>query len=56
MCNLVSWIEKDGAVFMLDNDDLLSKRGRELKEHLGIAYDEDNKGHGAIEWFYNLSS
>jgi hypothetical protein len=39
----------------LDDDDLASEKGRELKEYLGSAYDEDKKGHGAITWWYPSS-
>jgi hypothetical protein len=53
MCNFISWKEKEGEKpLFLDDDDLDSKRGRELKEYLGSAYDEDKKGHGAITWYY----
>ena len=56
MCNFLSWKEKEGEKpLFLDDDDLASEKGRELKEYLGSAYDEDKKGHGAITWWYPSS-
>jgi hypothetical protein len=53
MCKSISWYEKDGEKpLFLDDDDLASKRGRELKEYLGTKYDEDKCGHGAVVFFY----
>ena len=55
MCENASWKEKNGEVLFLDDDDLKSKRGLELKAYLGTQFDEDKIGHGAIEWFYNIT-
>ena len=55
MCDFVSWIEKDGEVLYLNDAAINSKRGRELREHLGPQFNEDVKGHGAIRWFYEMS-
>jgi hypothetical protein len=43
--------DKNDVIF-LDDDDLDSPRGRELREYLGEKYNEDKIGHGAIAWFY----
>ena len=56
MCEFLSWKEKDGQVLYLDDDDLESPKGRELKEYLGSAYDDDKKGHGSITWWYPSSA
>jgi tetratricopeptide (TPR) repeat protein len=56
MCEFLSWKEKEGEKpLFLDDDDLASKRGCELKAYLGSAFDEDKKGHGAITWWYPSS-
>ncbi len=34
--------------------DLKTKRGKELREHLGSRFYHDICGHGAIDWYYNL--
>jgi hypothetical protein len=55
MCEFVSWIEKDGAIlFLTGNDVFNTKWGKELREHCGN--DDDLVGHGAIRYYYNLSS
>jgi len=55
MCDFVSWIEFGDYILFLTNLDLETKRGRELMKFLGNKFDEDIKGHGAIEWYYELT-
>ncbi len=55
MCDFISWIEVGEEVFFLISDDLHSSKGRKLKKHLGSQYAEDIKGHGAIEWFFDIT-
>jgi hypothetical protein len=62
MCEFPSWIEipehlqkKYGReIFFLTNNELKTKRGRELIKYLGPTFNEDVKGHGAINWYYQL--
>ena len=54
MCDFISWIEVGGNIFFLTSDDLHSRKGWELKKHLGSQYTEDVKGHGAIKWFFDM--
>jgi len=54
MCQFIGWIEVNDEVLFLTADDLATKRGRELKRHLGAAYAGDVIGHGAIRWFYDM--
>ena len=54
MCQLASHLEYNGGVLFLNDDDLKTRRGRELRKHLGSQFHNDVKGHGAIRWFYKL--
>jgi hypothetical protein len=54
MCEFISWIEVGKDIYFLTIDDLNSSKGRKLKKHLGSQYENDVKGHGAIEWFYDM--
>ena len=54
MCKLVSWTELDGQNYFLTKKELRTKRGKELREYLGNRYYDDVKGHGAIDFYYEL--
>ena len=54
MCDFISWIEYKGDVLFLTKKELGTSRGRALKKYLGSQYENDVKGHGAIEWYYKL--
>jgi len=54
MCEFISWIKLDNEIVYLNDDCLKDKKGRELRRHLGKAYKEDVKGHGAIRWYYDI--
>ena len=54
MCDFISWIEYKGDVLFLTKKELETNRGRALQKHLGGQFENDVKGHGAIEWYYNL--
>ena len=54
MCDFISWIEYKGDVLFLTKKELETNRGRALQKHLGSQFENDVKGHGAIEWYYNL--
>ena len=54
MCEFISWIEVGDELFFLTDDDINSSRGRKLKKHLGQEYHNDIKGHGAIEWYFDM--
>jgi hypothetical protein len=54
MCDFISWIELDGVNYFITSKQLRSKRGKELKDYLGSKYSDDVKGHGAINWFFDL--
>uniref|UniRef100_A0A6M3JBC0 Uncharacterized protein n=1 Tax=viral metagenome TaxID=1070528 RepID=A0A6M3JBC0_9ZZZZ len=49
MCQFVSWIEYNGEIFFLKNDDLNTKEGKKL---LKPEFIKDLSGHGAIRAFY----
>jgi hypothetical protein len=52
MCNFVSWIEYEGEVYYLTDSDLRTRKGRELIKY--CQNDDDLKGHGAIERYFEL--
>jgi len=52
MCKFVSWIEKDGVLWYLTDKDIQSKRGKEYRDYNPCR--DDDRGHGAIRWFYDL--
>ena len=53
MCDLCSWIEKDGKIVYLTADDVFrTKRGKELQRWDPNPYDW--YGHGAIRWYYHF--
>ena len=54
MCDFISWIEHQGDIYFLTNQELNTKEGRELKEYLGTAFYDDIKGHGAIDRYWGL--
>ena len=54
MCEFISWIEYKGEVLFLTKNELNTNHGQALRRHLGTQYENDVKGHGAIEWYYNL--
>ena len=41
-------------MLFLTKNELETNRGRALQKHLGGQFENDVKGHGAIEWYYNL--
>jgi hypothetical protein len=49
MCEFISWIELDGKVFFLSNDELNTKAGRKL---IRKCKPEDLYGHGSIREYY----
>lgn len=51
MCKAISWIEKNGEILFLDDDDILSKRGKKLIDYNGNI---DIQGHGAVRWFWDV--
>ena len=52
MCDFVSWIEKDDQILFLTDDDLDTKKGKELIKYCMCL--EDTRGHGAIRHYYNF--
>ena len=54
MCEFVSWVEYGDKLYYLTANLLNTKEGRALKKHLGTAYAEDIKGHGAIEHYFGI--
>ena len=52
MCEYVSWIEKDGKLLYLSDDDVYSSHGR---KKLSGLQDNDAIGHGAIRAYYGLA-
>jgi hypothetical protein len=54
MCDFISWIEKDGKIYYLDKHCLLTKEGKELRKYLGDHFENDIKGHGAIDRYWGL--
>ena len=54
MCEFVSWVEHEDKLYYLTANLLNTKEGRALKKHLGTAYAEDIKGHGAIEHYFGI--
>ena len=54
MCHFISWTELDDQIFYINDDCLTDKRGKKLIEHLGQHYRDDIKGHGAIDFYWNL--
>lgn len=55
MCQFISWIEHDGKILFLTDDELSTPRGYELREYLGRQFNNDIIGHGAIRWYYHLN-
>ena len=54
MCDFISWIELDGRNYFLTKKELRTKRGKELMDYLGDHFYDDVKGHGAIDFYYEL--
>ena len=54
MCEFISWIEYKGEILFLTKNELETNRGKALRKHLGTQLENDVKGHGAIEWYYNM--
>ena len=54
MCEFISWIEYGGEVLFLTKNELNTNHGQALRKYLGTQYEQDVKGHGAIEWYYKL--
>ena len=51
MCEFISWVEHEGKIFFLTENDINSEYG---KERLKERKDNDFLGHGAIRTYYNL--
>ena len=54
MCEFVSWVEHENKLYYLTANLLNTKEGRALKKYLGAKYDDDIKGHGAIERYFGI--
>ena len=54
MCDFISWIEYENEIYFLKSSDLKTKEGRDLRLYLKDQFDEDIKGHGAIDRYYGL--
>ena len=54
MCEFVSWVEHGDKLYYLTANLLNTKEGRALKKHLGSQYDNDIKGHGALEHYFGI--
>ena len=54
MCEFISWVEHENTLYYLTANLLNTKEGRALKKHLGAQYNEDIKGHGAIERYFGI--
>ena len=54
MSEFVSYIKVNDVLFYLTKKEFNSKRGLELKAHLGSQYYQDGMGHGAVNWFFDL--
>jgi hypothetical protein len=54
MCEFISWIEYKNEILFLAKHELETSRGKALRKHLGSEFNNDVKGHGAIEWYYKL--
>jgi hypothetical protein len=54
MCEFVSWIEYQKEILFLTQREMETKRGRELKKYLGVQFEQDKTGHGAIELYFDL--
>ena len=52
MCEFISWIEYRGEVLYLTDEDLDTKKGKELLDY--IQNPDDIKGHGAVRYFYDI--
>jgi hypothetical protein len=52
MCNFISWIEREGRIYFLQNKDLKGKKFNEFKKMNGDQWQKDIVGHGAIRHFY----
>lgn len=57
MCHFISWIRHADGIFFLTDDEMKTKKGKDLIEYLGPDnYWEDVKGHGAITEYFNFRS
>ena len=54
MCDFISWIEYKDEILFLTKNELETSRGKALRKYLGLHFENDVKGHGAIEWYYKL--
>ena len=54
MCEFPSWTELGGRLYYLTAADLATREGRALRKHLGAAFTDDIKGHGAIDYYHGL--
>ncbi len=54
MCEFISWIEYKKEILFLTKYELETVQGKKLRKYLGTQYENDIKGHGAIEWYYKL--
>ena len=52
MCDLISWVEKNGALLYLTTAEIKSSDGKKLRRELQS--DDDLTGHGAIRKFYSV--
>ena len=55
MCEFISWKEYKDEILFLTDDDLDTEKGKELVAYLGCAYWDDIPGHGAINYYFNLT-
>jgi len=54
VCDFISWIEYKDEILFLTKNELETSRGKALRKYLGLHFENDVKGHGAIEWYYKL--
>ena len=53
MCNLASWVEADGKIYLLTDNEVFSSQGRKA---LAGCQDNDILGHGAIRKYWCLGT
>lgn|SRR3990167_6084493 len=54
MCNPISWIESDGNVFIITDDEIKSEKGKQLIKECGSM--EDIWGYGFCRRYYELGN
>ena len=51
MCDFISWIEREGHIYLFTNKELNTKEGRKIQKGLK---DNDVRGHGVIREYWGL--